>query len=109
QDRAVLGDDDVVGAAGVFLVAGDPALGEDFLLCVLAVGIDRDPHDAAALVLVAVPGAVLGDEGVVLVFGRAHAAGAELPGGRRGLRFRGGALWRGRGGPVTRWWVGCGR
>src|SRR5689334_4298910 len=31
EDRAVLGEDDVVGTAEIALIAFDPALGEDFL------------------------------------------------------------------------------
>src|SRR3954453_21072305 len=64
QDGAILGDQDVVRAARILLVAGDPALGEDLLLGILAVRVNRHPHDPPALVLVAVPGAVLGDQDV---------------------------------------------
>src|ERR1700759_1536720 len=62
EDRTVLVQDDVVGTAEIALIALDPAGGEDFLLGILAVGSDSDAHDAAALGLVTVPGAMLRDQ-----------------------------------------------
>src|SRR3982750_4325692 len=59
EDRAVLGEDDVVGTAEIALVALEPAGGEPLLLGVLAVGTDDHPHDACALILVTIPRAVL--------------------------------------------------
>src|SRR3954452_3598385 len=61
EDRAVLGEDDVIGAAEIALVTLDPAGGEHLLLGILAIGPDDHAHDATALVLVAIPGAVLRD------------------------------------------------
>src|ERR1700755_3283185 len=51
EDRAVLGDHDVVGTAEIVLVAVDPAFGKDLLLGILAVGPDDHALDAGALVL----------------------------------------------------------
>src|SRR5262249_10179330 len=78
EDRAILGKDDVIGAAEIALVALDPAGGEDLRLRTLAVRPDDDALDPRALVLVPVPGAVLGDQDVVLVVRRELAAGIEL-------------------------------
>src|ERR1700761_3913196 len=75
QDRTVLVEDDVVGTAEIALVALDPAGRQHVLLGVLAVGTDDDANDAAALVLVPVPGTVLGDQDAVLVIGRELVAG----------------------------------
>src|SRR5438128_1572684 len=77
QDRAILGDQDVVRTTRILLVAGDPALAEDLLLGILAVRLDRHPHDPAALLLMAVPGAMLGDQDVVLVLRGELGAGVE--------------------------------
>src|SRR3954452_18433516 len=60
QHRAVLGEHDVGGTAEIALVALDPAGGKDFLLGVLAVGTDDNALDPRALVLMPIPGAVLG-------------------------------------------------
>src|SRR3954447_20394193 len=78
QDRTILGEDDVVRTAEIARVALEPAGGKDFRLGVLAVGIDDHALDAGALVFGAVPGAVLGDQDVVLVLGRELIAGIEL-------------------------------
>src|SRR5690242_13831666 len=78
EDRTILVLDDVVRTAEIALVALDPAGREHFLLGILAVRIGRDADDAATLVLVTVPGAVLGDQHRVLVLGREHASGIEL-------------------------------
>src|SRR5258707_11040420 len=86
QQRAVLGQDDVGGTAEIALVAFEPAGGEDFLLGVLAVGPDDHALDARALVLMPVPGAVFGDEDVVLVLGGELIAGVELHAERRHMR-----------------------
>src|ERR1700761_8369414 len=48
EDRSILVEDDVVGAAEIALVAFDPAVCEHRLLGVLAVGIDGDANDARA-------------------------------------------------------------
>src|SRR3954453_24089470 len=78
EDRAVLGEDDVVGTAEIALVALDPSGGEHLLLGVLAVWTDDHAHEAAALRVVTIPAAVLGDQDVVLVLGRELLAGIEL-------------------------------
>src|SRR5215207_3941038 len=78
QDRTILGEDDVVRTAEITGVALEPAGGKDFRLGVLAVGIDDHAFDAGALVLGAVPRAMLGDQDVVLVFGWELIAGIEL-------------------------------
>src|SRR6185312_15331517 len=78
EDRAILVEDDVVGTTEIALVALDPAGREHFLLGVLAIGPDGDAHDAATLVLVTIPGAVLGDQDGVLVLGGELASGIEL-------------------------------
>src|SRR3954466_4872606 len=78
EDRAILGEDDVVGAAEIALVTLDPAGGEHLLLRVLAVRADDHAHDASALVLVTIPGAMLGDQDVILVVGGELVAGVEL-------------------------------
>ena len=66
------------GPATIFAVRADPAGCEFDLLHILAAGIDDDPHQPAALELVTVPGAVLGEDDVVLVIGRELIAGIEL-------------------------------
>src|SRR3954462_11331022 len=78
QNRAVLGQHDIGRTAEIALVAFEPARREDFLLGVLAVGTDDDPLDAGTLIFVPIPGAVLGDEDVVLVLGGELIAGIEL-------------------------------
>src|SRR5689334_17559573 len=78
EDRAVLGKDDVVRPAEIAGRTFDPAFSKDFRLRILAVGPDGDALDARALVLGAIPGAVLGDQDVVLVLGGEHVAGIEL-------------------------------
>src|SRR6266567_48891 len=85
QQRAVLVQDDIGGTAEIALVAFEPAGGEDFLLGVLAVGVDDHALDPGALVLVPVPGAVFGDEDVVLVLRRKLIAGVELHAERRDM------------------------
>src|SRR6516165_3032488 len=69
EDRPILGEDDVGRTAEIALVTFEPAGGEHFLLGVLAVGPDDHALEARALVLVPVPGAMLGDQDVVLVLG----------------------------------------
>src|SRR5438132_7908736 len=83
EDRAVLGEHDIGGTAEITLIAFKPAGSEDFLLGILAVGPDDHALDARALVFMPVPGAVFGDEDVVLVLGRELAAGIELHAERR--------------------------
>src|SRR3984957_1246122 len=78
QNRAVLGQDDIVGPAEITLVAFEPTGCEYFLLGVLAVWADDDAHDARALVFMPVPGTVFGDQNVVLVVGGKLIAGVEL-------------------------------
>src|SRR6201996_8437854 len=78
QDRTVLVEDDVVGTAEIALVALDPARSQNVLLGVLAIGADGDANDAAALIFMPVPGAVLGDQDGVLIVGGKLAAGIEL-------------------------------
>src|SRR5215470_3216163 len=86
EDRAVLGKHDIRRTAEIALVTLDPAGGEDLLLGILAVRPDDHALDARALVLVAIPRAVLGDEDIVLVVGREHVAGVELHAERRDMR-----------------------
>src|SRR3954467_5788836 len=69
EDRAILGEDDVVGTAEIALVTLDPSGGEPLLLGILAVGPDDHACDVATLVFVTIPGAMLGDQDVVLVLG----------------------------------------
>src|SRR5436309_4248923 len=78
QHRTVLGKHDVGGTSEIALIAFEPAGGKDLLLGVLAVGADDHALDAGALVLMPVPGAMFGDEDVVLVLGRELVAGIEL-------------------------------
>src|SRR5882672_12304292 len=78
QQRAILGEDDIRGTAEIALIAFEPAGSEDFLLGVLAIGIDDHALDPGALVLMPVPGAVFGDQDVVLVLGGELIAGVEL-------------------------------
>src|SRR6476620_3745314 len=75
EDRAVLGEDDVVGTTKIALITFEPTRSEHFLLGVLAVRVGGYTHDLRTLVLVPVPGAVLGDQDVVLVFRRELIAG----------------------------------
>src|ERR1700689_4123761 len=75
QDRTVLVQNDIVRPAQITLVAFDPAGCEYFLLGVLAVGTDDHAHDASALIFMPIPGAVFGDQDVVLVVGGKLAAG----------------------------------
>src|SRR4051794_39414108 len=83
EDRAILGKHDVGGTAEIAGGTLEPAFSEDFRLRVLAVGPDDHALDARALVLGAVPGAMLGDQDVVLVLGGEHVAGIELHAERR--------------------------
>src|SRR6476646_779010 len=78
EHRTIPGDDDVGRPAEITLVALKPARCEDFLLGVLAVGIDDDALDPRALILVSIPGSMFGDEDVVLVLGGELVAGIEL-------------------------------
>src|SRR5262249_44619621 len=78
EDRAVFGDDDVVGTAEIALITLDPAFRKDLLLGVLAVRPDDHTLDPCALVFMPVPGAVFGDQDVVLVLGGELVAGIEL-------------------------------
>src|SRR5438132_10781281 len=86
QHRTVLGEDDVGGTAEIALIAFEPAGGEDFLLGVLAVRADDHALDPGALVFMPVPGAVFGDEDVVLVLRRKLIAGVELHAERGDMR-----------------------
>src|SRR5439155_4194076 len=86
QHRTILGKDDVGGLAEIALIAFEPAGSEDFLLGILAVGTDDHALDPGALVLMPVPGAVFGDEDVVLVLRRKLIAGIELHAERRHVR-----------------------
>src|SRR4029079_11642560 len=86
EDRAVLGEDDVVGTAEIALVTLDPTGGEHLLLGVLAVGADDHARDIAALVLVTIPGAMLGDQDVILVLGGELIAGIEFHTERSDMR-----------------------
>src|SRR4029077_7258101 len=65
-------------AREIALFTLEPAGGEYFLLSILAVRIRGHAHDPRALVLMPVPGAVFGDEDVVLVLGGELIAGVEL-------------------------------
>ncbi len=64
----------------------EPAGRKDLRLGVLAVGIDDHALDPRALILVPVPGAVLGDQDVVLVLSGELIAGIELHAERRHVR-----------------------
>src|SRR6202011_5849187 len=75
EQRAILGQHDIGRTAEIALVASQPAGREDLLLGVLAVGTDDDALDPRALIFVPVPGAVFGDEDVVLVLGGELIAG----------------------------------
>src|SRR5882757_9127 len=94
EHRAVLGEHDVGRTAEIALIAFEPAGGKDLLLGVLAVGTDDHALDACALVLVPVPGAMLGDEDVVLVLGGELVAGIELHAERRHMGAELGDRWR---------------
>src|SRR6266403_2878391 len=83
QQRAVLGEHDVGRSAEIALIAFDPAGRKDLLLGVLAVWTDDHALDAGALVFMPVPGAMLGNEDVVLVLGGELVAGIELHAERR--------------------------
>src|SRR5258706_1906473 len=78
EHRAILGENDVGRTAEIILVALKPARCEDFLLGILAVGIDDHALDPRTLIFVPVPGPVFGDEDVVLVLGGELVAGIEL-------------------------------
>src|SRR6267378_2487229 len=78
EHRAILGENYVGRTAEIILVALKPARCEDFLLGILAVGIDDHALDPRALIFVPVPGPVFGDEDVVLVLGGELVAGIEL-------------------------------
>src|SRR5260370_4946113 len=69
EDRAILVEDDVGGAAEIALVAFEPAGSKHLLLGILAVRTDVDAHDPRALVLMPVPGALFGDHDHCLVLG----------------------------------------
>src|SRR6185437_9266517 len=86
EDRTILVQDDVGRTAEIALVTLDPAGSEHVLLDVLAVSIRGHADNAATLVLVAVPGAVFGDQDRVLVLGREHVAGIELHAERSHMR-----------------------
>src|SRR6476620_6223320 len=86
QQRAVLGEHDVGRTAEIALIAFEPAGGKDLLLGVLAVGADDHALDAGALVFMPIPGAVFGDEDVVLVLGGKLVAGIELHAERGHMR-----------------------
>src|ERR1041385_7692907 len=85
QHRAVFRQHDVGGTAEIALIALEPAFRKDLLLRVLTVGTDDDALDPRALVFMPVPGAVLGDEDVVLVLGGELIAGIELHAERRDM------------------------
>src|SRR5579859_7887353 len=94
EERAVGRYQHVRGTPEVFLVTVDPAGGKNLLLHdTLAVLVEDDADDAAALIFVPVPGAVLGDEDVVLVLGPELVAGVEFHAERRHVRAQ---LGRGR-------------
>src|ERR1700730_18163373 len=78
EDRTILGEEDIGGTAEIALISLDPARRENLLLGFLAVGTCGDAHDAPALVLMPVPGAVLGDQDRVLVVGGELLSGIEL-------------------------------
>src|ERR1700716_1170817 len=94
EQRAVLGGHDVGRTAEIALIAFEPAGGKDLLLGVLAVGTDDHALDAGALVFMPIPGAVFGNEDVVLVLGGELVAGIELHAERRHMRAELGD-WRG--------------
>src|ERR1041385_1292251 len=77
EQRSVRREHDIGGPAGD-LLSVEPGAGEDLLLGVLAVRIHRHAFDPVAVLLLAIPGAMLGDEDVVLVLGRELVAGVEL-------------------------------
>src|SRR2546430_5805430 len=84
QQRAVRRHQNIRGSAEIVLIALDPTRGEHLLLGhMLAVLVQDHADDTATLVLVAVPGAMLGDEDVVPVFGPELIAGVELHPERR--------------------------
>src|SRR5712664_1098595 len=86
EHRAILGENDVGRPTEITLVALKPARCEDFLLGVLAIGIDDHALDPRALIFVPVPGSVFGDEDVVLVLGGKLVAGIELHAERSHVR-----------------------
>src|SRR3984957_324918 len=86
EDRTILVQDDIVGPAEIALVAFDPAGSEHFLLGILAIRADDYAHDPSALILMPVPGAVFGDQDVVLVVGGKLVAGVELHAERSHVR-----------------------
>src|SRR5450432_3023876 len=88
QHGAILGQNDIGRPAEITLVAFEPARGKDLLLGVLAVRTDDDAFDARALIFVPVPGAVFGDEDVVLVLGGELVAGIELHAERSHMRAK---------------------
>src|SRR6516162_7352208 len=88
QNRAVLGKQNVIRAPVIFALRVDPTRGENILLGVLAVWIDRDANDATTLELVTVPRTVLGDEDIVLVFRRELVASVELHAKRSHMRAK---------------------
>src|ERR1700722_19025831 len=86
EDRTILVQDDIVRTAEIALVAFDPAGSEHFLLGILAIRADDYAHDPSALILMPVPGAVFGDQDVVLVVGGKLVAGVELHAERSHVR-----------------------
>src|SRR5436190_5174945 len=76
--RTILGENDIGRTAEIILVALKPARCEDFLLGVLAIGIDDHAFDPRTLVFVPIPGSVFGNQDVVLVFGGELVAGIEF-------------------------------
>src|SRR5436305_15174729 len=76
--RAVLGQHDIGRPTKISLITFEPTGSEHFFLGVFAVRSNRHAHNPGALVLMAIPGAMLGDENAVLVLGGELVAGIEL-------------------------------
>src|SRR3954447_21431823 len=76
--RAVLGQHDIGRPTKISLITFEPTGSEHFFLGVFAVRSNRHAHNPGALVLMAIPGAMLGDEDAVLVLGGELVAGIEL-------------------------------
>src|SRR5882724_5384014 len=86
EERTILRQNDVGRPAQITLVAFDPARGKDLLLGILAVRIGDYALDPRALIFVPIPGAMFGDEDVVLVLCRELIAGIELHAERSHMR-----------------------
>src|SRR3954451_17936562 len=65
--RAVLGQHDIGRPTKISLITFEPVGSEHLYLGVVVVRPNRHAHNPSALVLMAIPGAMLGDEDAVLV------------------------------------------